>query len=145
MPRELVATLDNTLSIVDRLSKESVLLTYRTPTTDERVGYQKGLMIRKGNRIVSRIPETQLKYGSAILTGIRPGDFVAEGLPLSSTPGEEGYRDDWKELVEATAGDLLLILGREVFEGVQDLAPQIAAGLALVDDEEEGDEAAPLA
>lgn len=139
MPRELTITTDNQLTIRDALSGDEVVLFYRTPATTDRVGYQKSLVVREGNQVQMRIHEAKLEYGSAILTGIRRGDFLVDGVLLSSTPGEEGYRDDWKALVEATAGDLLLILGHQVFEGSH---PAVVADPQA---QEAGETAAPLA
>ena len=139
MPRELAITTDNELKIRDALSGDEVVLYYRTPATTDRVGYQKSLVVREGNQVQMRIHEAKLEFGSAILTGIRRGDFLIDGVLLSSTPGEDGYRTDWKALIEAAAGDLLLILGHQVFEGSH------PAVISAPVETEAGETAAPLA
>jgi hypothetical protein len=125
--RELKSSDKNVLNLNDAMGGGQVALYYRTPTTAERVAFQKNQIERKGNQIISRTVEARLASGLAILTGIRTGDFSYDGVPLSSTPGEEGYRPDWKKLVEQTAADLVLILGQTIFEGEQ----KMPAGMAI--------------
>lgn len=124
MARDLTICDHNELKIRDPQTGDEIALYYRTPLTDDRVGYQKALVVRVGNKIYTRVVEAKLKYGAEILTGIREGDFIVDGGPLSSIPETPGYREDWKDVVTATAGDLLMVLGGHVFEGAAIITTQ---------------------
>jgi hypothetical protein len=123
--RELQSSNDNTLTIADRMGGGEVVLHYRTPTTAERINFTKSQTKRQGNKIISRIAEARLAGGFSILTGFRKGDFSFGGVEISSTPGEEGYRSDWKNLLYATASDLIMVLGEQIFEGEQQMPQNI--------------------
>lgn len=117
MPRDLQITTDNTLTLFDPIEKTQVVFTHRTPETDDRVRYMVARYKRDGARLIDRTRSALIDAAAEVLTGIRPQDFTVGGVPLSSTPGEEGYREDWKELVKAAAGDLLFLMGHELFDG----------------------------
>ncbi len=119
MPRDLGITDTNKLTIEDGMSGGSIELSYRTPTTKERVGYQAESFRREGNKIRSNLSQTRLKYGLEILTGIRDGDFTLNGEPLSSDKESPGYRTAWKEIVAAAAADIVMALAMTVFEGTK--------------------------
>jgi hypothetical protein len=123
--RELQSSNDNTLTVTDRMGGGEVVLRYRTPTTAERINFTKSQTKRQGNKIISRIAEARLAGGLSILTGFRKGDFSFGGVEISSTPGEEGYRSDWKNLLYATASDLIMVLGEQIFEGEQQMPQNI--------------------
>lgn len=114
--RELCAE-RNVMEIRDELAGAVHEFYYRMPTTKERMQFQAGLWERKGKKIVSKALAQQLKYGLLILTGIKTGTLSAAGKPLSTTPGEEGYREDWKKLLENGCPELVALLARTVFEG----------------------------
>ncbi len=123
MPRDLKQTDRNEFIIMDAISACEIKLYYRQPTTAERIGFQRLAWQRQGKKVINRTPEARAQYGARILTGIREGDFScgedAAGHPIliASEPGALNYRPDWKELVISTAGDLLMVLGMQVFEG----------------------------
>jgi hypothetical protein len=123
--RELKSCDNNSLTITDRMSGSQVILYYRTPTTTERINFTKSQTKRKGNKIQSRIAEARLSAGFTIITGFRKGDFAFDGVAISSKPGEEGYRSDWKNLLYTTASDLLMVLGEQIFEGEQQIPDNI--------------------
>lgn len=142
MPRDLMQSDRNELKIKDSISGDEIVLFYRLPATKDRIAFQKACWKREGNKLFSRIHDARAKYGAEILTGIREGDFVFGGKPVASDEGSPNYREDWKKLVEETAGDLLMMLGQQVFEG---LHQQVPADLQVVDGiEEEGEETGPL-
>ena len=89
----------------------SALGAFRIPTTDEEIEYLKGK--------VSKDPGYRKKIGFALLTAIKDGDFSVAGKPLSSTPGSEGYREDWKEQLAANKIAVMLVEDAVVtiFEG----------------------------
>lgn len=119
MPRILGAE-RHVLNIRDNLSGTDIQLSYRLPSTTERNAYTTSSVQRRGRKVVSRIGEARQQYGLAILTGIRDGDFAwrdaGKTVPLSSTPGHKGYREDWKDLVLAHASDLVELLAAQVFD-----------------------------
>jgi hypothetical protein len=114
---DLTKSTRNLLEIRHAASGTVVGLFYRTPTTQERVGYSKGHTKRVGNKMVDSSFENRLKYARKICTGIREGDFGYEGRPVSSDPESADYREDWKALLEEMAADLLTVLAIIIFEG----------------------------
>lgn len=114
--RELCAE-RNVMEIRDELAGAVHEFYYRMPTPRERMQFQAGLWERKGKKIVSKALAQQIKYGLLILTGIKTGTLSVSGKPLSTTPGEDGYREDWKKLLEVGCPELVALLARTVFEG----------------------------
>lgn len=130
MPRILGAE-KHVLNIHDNLSGTDIQFEYRMPTTEERTNYGNAAVQRRRNKVTQRMTQTRQKYGAAILTGIRDGDFtIMEGgkeVPLSSTSGSDGFREDWKAKLLEHAADLVELLGAQVFEAS-----------AMVDEADEG-------
>lgn len=111
----------NELLIQDHISGQEIALQYRLPTTQERVGYASESVQRKGKKVEFRGPAVRQKYGLAILTGIRKGDFAKRlpdgGLkPVSSDPGDPDHDPQWKALVGRHASHLVDLLATRVFE-----------------------------
>ncbi len=136
--RDLKPSDNNQLTIHDAISGDDVVLTYRTPTTSERVAYQRAQVKKQGKKVILRAGEARQEFGLKILTGVRDGDFGYDGQPISSDPKSPNYRPDWKQLVGETAGDLVEVLALTVFEGAR------SAAAPDLDFEEGGEEAAPL-
>ena len=117
----------NELKINDNLSNSTIILYYRDPTTEERVGYANESVVRKRNMVVTRITETRLKYGGLILTGFREGDFVTKKdgqiIPMSANPNSPNFCPDWKDQVTRKASDLLMLLGAQVFDASASIDP----------------------
>jgi hypothetical protein len=147
---------------MDGISGGKVVLYYRLPSTRERIAFQKGCYKEKNGKLVNQTVAARAAYGELILTGVRDGDFVFGDTPISSDPTSPNYRKEWKELVSATAGDLLITLGMHVFEGtIQNLMQTLAdkpatepppagddeeeVGLPNIDDLEDGETIVPLA
>jgi len=136
--RDLKPTDKNELVVHDAISGTDIVLYYRLPTTSERIAYQRALIRKTGKKVVLRAGEARQEFGLKILTGIREGDFGYDGKTISSDPKSERYRDDWKQLVGETAGDLVEVLALTVFEGAR-------TATAPTDfDFDEGEEATPL-
>lgn len=125
----------NELRINDNISDSVIVLYYRMPTTPERVAFANESVQRVRNEVVTRVPETRLKYGNKILTGFREGDFTAEvsgeEKPISSEPTSPNYFQDWKEQVNCQAADLIMLLAAHVFDASAETATG-AAGLAVM-------------
>ena len=66
---------NNELKITDNLSGSDIVLSYRLPTTKERVSYTAACIQRKGTKVINKSTEARIKYGKKILAGIREGDF----------------------------------------------------------------------
>lgn len=158
MPRDLTVFDRNELTLRDSVSGTDIVFYHRTPTTADRVRYQAARYRRDGTRLVMCFRSAAIAAGAGVLTGIREGDFTlgrdesGQPVPLSSDPASPHYRPDWKDHVEAMAGDLLFILGHVLFEGQVDTSG--LAAVQLVDeadgaeppaDEEDGGEITPLA
>lgn len=144
MPRDLKQTDRNEFKVNDTIGGCQILLFWRHPTTTERIGFQRDAWQREGKKVYNRTPEARAKYGELILTGIREGDFSdgidADGNPvlIASDPHSPNYRANWKELVAAAAGDLLMSLGMRVFEGsFQELVKAAKDSGAVADEEED--------
>lgn len=144
MARDLTKFDDNTLELLDSISGSSILLTYRTPTTSDRVRYQSRRFRKEGDKLINCSRKAAIEAAAGVLAGIRDGDFTCgrgpdnNPIPLSSDPTSPHYREDWKELIVDMAGDLLFILGNNLFEGQID--PKKLAALQIVDEDETRDE-----
>lgn len=120
MPR-VISKKPNTLRLHDNLSDSTLELYYRTPTAKEQAGYTNGMTKRQRNKVVNCTGENRQKYGKDILTGFRDGDFVIEKddgslAQVSSNPGSDGYREDWKKWFCKHNADLVEVLAVNVFE-----------------------------
>lgn len=115
MPRELSDEICE-LTLDDKISGSTLTVYYRLPMPEERISYSNSIVKRKGKKIITQVGETRLKYGRAILTGIKDGDFSAGKKPLSSNPDSPDYNPAWKSFVEKYAADILMVLAATVFE-----------------------------
>lgn len=135
MPRYTEESNVNEFVINDKISGDEITLYYRTPTAEEHIRYSKTKIIRQGNKIKDQITETLLKYGEAILTGFKKGDFAktagGKKICYASDPEDADYDPNWKQLLHTHAADLLILLGMHVFESRE------VVGLRFADDEEE--------
>lgn len=111
----------NELRLYDNISSSTIVLFYRDPTTAERTAYANESVQRKRNKIITRIPETRIKFGAMVLTGFREGDFIGkkdgQKTPMSSDSSSPNYFPDWKEQITQKAADLLMLLATHVFDG----------------------------
>lgn len=95
-------------------------LYYRTPTTDEMVGFQAEGMVRKGKKIINRMVAARVKYGAKVLIGFKTGTIGFNGVAISCDPKDKkAYREDWKELLEKAAPQMVAAVGQVAFEGVR--------------------------
>ncbi len=119
MPRRLGEELSE-LRIQDNLSNSEIVLRYRTPTTQERLGYENAKAVRKGGRVEDKRPQARQKYGMKILAGFREGDFerMVDGkwTPISSNPDSPNYWPEWKSVIAEQAGDMVEALAIQVFD-----------------------------
>lgn len=132
MPRQLEKCDNNEFRFNDPRTGEEIVFYYRSPETEDRVRHQTRRYGRKENTMVIRTRTACIESAAAVLTGIRDGDFVVGKEPLSSTPGNPGYREDWQEHIVAMAGDLLLIMGHDLFE--QKISIETLQSLEIVDE-----------
>lgn len=121
--RDLKPTDKNELVVLDAISGTDIVLYYRTPTTSERVAYQRAQIKKEGKKIKIRASQARQEFGLKILTGFADGAFGYDGRPISSNPEAANYREDWKDLVLAQAADLVEVLALTVFEGARVEAP----------------------
>ena len=110
----------NELRINDNISNSLIILYYRDPTTEERLAFANESVQRKRNKVITRVPETRLKFGMMILTGFRDGDFTGEKdgkkTPMSSDPSNPNYFPDWKDQIKQNAADLVMLLSGHIFD-----------------------------
>ena len=105
------------LTIKDSISGTDIELYYRLPSTPERVAYQSKMFRAKGGKMKMQVLEARLEFGLRILTGFREGDFGFKKKPIASEPQSENYKENWKELIQATAADVVNVFAFVVFEG----------------------------
>ena len=115
--RDLKQSDQNTLIIKDAISGTDIELYYRLPLTSERVAYQNKLVSRKNGKIQIHAIEARIEFGLKILTGFREGDFGFDGKPISANPQSQNYKENWKELIKATAADIVNAFAFVIFEG----------------------------
>lgn len=119
MARELLKVEKNTLLIADSIGGGRVEITYRMPSTRERIAYQRACVLRLEGKGPEYDPSMAREaFGIAIITGFREGDFVADGVNISTDPAAKNYREDWKDLLLQQAPDIVAAVGLTVFEGV---------------------------
>lgn len=95
-------------------------LYYRSPTTEELVGFQAEGLVRKGKKIANRMVAARIKYGARVLTGFKTGTIGFDGQAISSDPKDKkAFRKDWKELLVRAAPQLVAAVGQVAFEGVR--------------------------
>jgi hypothetical protein len=105
------------VTFFDRLSNSKITLFYRMPTTEERIKYSNEQIIRKDGKVKNNTGEARIKYGLAILTGFKDGDFEkAEGQPLSSDPKSSHYDPAWKTIIKQYASDIVSLLAVHAFD-----------------------------
>ncbi|MDY7034561.1 MAG: hypothetical protein SV375_00135 [Thermodesulfobacteriota bacterium] len=125
MARELSEEL-NELKVQDNISNSSIVLYYRTPTTEENIQYTNESIVRRRNKITSRLGEARQKFGLKILEGFRAGDFTKKidgrSVPLASDPKSNEYDPEWKILIAKHAPDIIEILAIHAFENAAETA-----------------------
>ena len=115
---------ENEIRMIDPVNNEERVFFYRLPNTGERFKYTNEMLKRQGAKIKISAGEIRLKFGLKILTNIRDEDFerknkAGEWVPISSRPGSEFYREDWKNLIEEHASDLVSLMAMQIFEGAE--------------------------
>jgi len=139
--RDLKKTDRNKVVLLDLQGGGKIGLYYATPTTSQVKAFHKESLHRKGNKVLVDSFDPALKYGLEVITGFDEGAFGFDGQPISADPASPNYREDWKELLLETAADVVITLGRLVFEGVR---PEQSTADILMG-EEEGQDVVPLA
>jgi len=114
--RDLEITDKNEITVYDTRSGTEIKLYYRNPTTQEEVAYQTKLYSRKGKKLIIN-PRVRVEMGLSILTGFREGDFSFQKKPISSDPASPNYQENWKELLEKAASDIISAFALAVFAG----------------------------
>lgn len=121
------------VTFFDRLSNSKITLYYRMPTTEERIAYANAQILRKDGKVKNNTGEARIKYGLAILTGFKDGDFEkGENQPLSADPKSPHYDPAWKTVIKQYASDIVSLLAVHVFDASVITVPDA--------DEDAGDE-----
>lgn len=102
----------------DRENEKEIVFLYRDPSAEERIKYGSALgSIFRGKEIndisIESVSKIQFEFGSSILMGFR-----ASGVPIniSSDPGSELFKENWKNLITNRAPELVILLAQQVFE-----------------------------
>lgn len=125
---------NNKLNLLDKIAGCELQISYRMPTTKERQAFLNSKGKRQGNDFIDNTVEARILAGSAVITGLRDGDFerviteselkelsketqekaeiVGEAvyLPISTDPKSPCYLEDWKDWMEEHAPDILIQL-----------------------------------
>jgi hypothetical protein len=133
MPR-IFTDAPNELRLNDNISGGKVVLFYRMPSAKEQAEYTNGMTRRDRNKLVNCTGEQRQKYGKAILSGFREGDFLKPGregdahydvklggVRFSSDPNSTCHDPAWKDLVAKFAPDLIEQLAIHAFERTAEL------------------------
>ncbi len=132
MPRILDSE-QNVITLRDTVCGDQVQFFYRIPLPSEIQAYASASIMRKGGKIVINAVDPKIKYGLDILTGVREGDFIYGGKPLSSDPKSPNFREDWKAILKEKAPDLIIFFAAQVFDGSRVVETEIESGEALED------------
>ncbi len=128
MPRIIGENIKNQLIIRDQFSGDQIILYYRMPTTEERVGYESAKYHRDKDGFEIRLSEAGQIFGEKILEGFSEGSFVQkigeEMKPFSSDSKSPNHDPEWKQLLRKYAADILETLSLHVFEGTTVIASQ---------------------
>ena len=102
---------EHKMKLVYAALNTSAVLAWRFPTTEEQLAYVTAKYRKE--------EDCQLKFGLIVLTGIRDGDFGTDGKPLSSTPGAEGYQENWKDALKenSIASKMISDMAALIFDG----------------------------
>ncbi|WP_319543156.1 hypothetical protein [uncultured Pseudodesulfovibrio sp.] len=123
----------NRMDFIDRTSGDRLILFYRTPSTEDRFGYENGKVKRKKGKVINLTGQMRRQYGLAIITGLGEGCFGKPRLdmngkpcldkngkividPVSSDPDSEHFDPDWKQYLKKYAAHLIEALAVRVFE-----------------------------
>ncbi|MCK4788219.1 MAG: hypothetical protein KAV87_31035, partial [Desulfobacteraceae bacterium] len=75
---------------------------------------------RKRNKILFRTAQARHKFGLAIFSGVREGDFIikrgGKKIPIASDPKSPNHDPNWKDLMMRHASDIIELLAAHVFE-----------------------------
>ena len=104
------------VTFFDRISDSKISLSYRLPTTEERVAYANSLVTRRGSKIDTSMGQARLKYAALILLGFKDGSFETDKGPLSCDEKSPHYDPAWKTFIRQYAQDVLIMLAIHVFE-----------------------------
>lgn len=113
------------ITVEDGATGASITFLSRRPNTAEQLAWDRGVAKGKAKGTGQRVRKLALKMAKPLIQGIEFGDpdtalaWKKDGKPviLSSTPGEEGYREDWLAVIEAFNPGLLRLLGLKMFAG----------------------------
>ncbi len=137
-----LTSVKNSMFVADTIGGGYVEFTYRLPTTEERLAFRQACLVQVEDEVKFEPFTARLEFGLKVLTGFTEGYFTDNDKPISIN------QDNWKELIKATASDLIEALGMGVFEGARLLgpkAPQVEKTKAKPASPEIAEPSAPLA
>lgn len=110
---------DNEIYINDKVSGDVLEIKYRRPTTEEIVEYHAGLYENKNGEVKIN-HRARIQGALAVITGIGEKCFAdVDGKAIHSDKGHEDYAENWKELLEKHASDILFLVALQVFESTK--------------------------
>jgi hypothetical protein len=110
------------VQILDTTTLKDIELGYIMPDPVMQAEYAVKIqeMVQDKDKI-KIFPQVRVEFGKKIITAIPDGYFTDEnGKAVSSNINNENYREDWKDLLEEHASDLLADLALRVFEAKQE-------------------------
>jgi len=117
--RDLKKSDRNKVVLDDAVSGTKIGIYYSTPTASQIRSYRQQSVRRKGGKVIVDTFGPALKCGLEIITGFDEGAFGYDGSPISSDLASPNYREDWKQLLEETAADVVTLVAQIAFDGVK--------------------------
>ena len=99
------------MTIFDSRSASNIELWYGDSRPEEETFYKSKYLGLKD------MMRARLRFGLAVVSGFREGDFGLKGKPISSNKESSYYHRKWKKLLGERASDLILTFAEAIFEG----------------------------
>ena len=115
---------DSRLLLIN-IGGQTVGVYYRSPTASEYISYHEEKIQLKGRRIEHNLPETNIKYGLKVITGIQKGDLEykkdGEWVPLDTDAMPEA---EWRVILRRDFFEIVDFVGAKVFNPVEETASE---------------------
>ncbi|MFH2124926.1 MAG: hypothetical protein ABIK12_00315 [Pseudomonadota bacterium] len=121
---------DLSKTLVDDGTGVEIKFSYRRPTNNERITYQRKAIKSKGKKIVLKNAAAAREMIKPLLTGFSfpnpdPDTQIlieVEGglVPLSCANSDPGYVEAWREALDQGVPQMLENLGQKIFAGVSE-------------------------
>jgi hypothetical protein len=108
---------ESLISFKTMQSDGEVVLTYKNPSTSQRVDYSRELIDKTTGKIVDNAEEIRVQKGKELCTGFIEGSFTVDDIKISSDPNSENYFPEWKGMIEETVSYFFSMIALTAYEG----------------------------